>query len=105
MAWIYLVIAGIFETVWAIGLKYSNGFTKPVASGVTIVGMLISFYLLALATKNLPIGTAYAIWTGIGVLGTVILGIFLLGESINPSRMFFLFLILSGIIGLKLTSV
>jgi quaternary ammonium compound-resistance protein SugE len=104
MAWIYLIIAGIFEVVWAIGLKYSHAFTKLYPSLITIGGMLISFYLLALAVKSLPIGTAYAVWTGIGALGAVILGIFLFNEPVNISRIIFLSLILIGIIGLKLTS-
>ena len=104
MAWIYLFIAGIFEVIWAIGLKYSHGFSKLVPTLITIGGMLMSFYLLSLATKSLPIGTAYAVWTGIGALGTVILGIFLFHEPINLSRMAFLCFIFVGILGLKLTS-
>ena len=104
MAWVYLIIAGIFEVVWAIGLKYSHGFTKLYPSLITIGGMLISFYLLSLATKSLPIGTAYAIWTGIGVLGAVLLGIVLFNEPLNFSRIIFLCLILIGIIGLKFTT-
>jgi quaternary ammonium compound-resistance protein SugE len=104
MAWIYLFIAGIFEIVWAIGLKYSNGFSKPIPSAITIVGMLISFYLLAQATKSLPIGTSYAIWTGIGALGTVIFGIIFFHEPINMLRALFLAFLLIGILGLKLTT-
>jgi quaternary ammonium compound-resistance protein SugE len=104
MAWIYLIIAGVFEVVWAIGLKYSQGFTKLYPSLITIGGMLISFYLLSLATKSLPIGTAYAIWTGIGALGAVLLGIILFNEPLNLSRIIFLCLILIGIIGLKFTT-
>ena len=87
------------------GLKYSHGFTKLYPSLVTLGGMVISFYLLALATKTLPIGTAYAIWTGIGALGAVLLGIILFNEPLNSLRMVFLCLILAGILGLKLTSV
>ncbi len=105
MAWVYLIIAGIFEIVWAIGLKYSHGFTKLLPSLITIGGMLISFYLLALATKTLPIGTAYAIWTGIGAFGTVILGIVFFNEPVNFLRVLFLFFIMTGIVGLKLTSI
>ncbi len=105
MAWVYLVIAGIFEIIWAMGLKYSNGFTKLYPSLITLGGMVISFYLLSLATKTLPIGTAYAIWTGIGAMGAVILGIFLFNEPVNALRIVFLCLILAGILGLKLTSV
>lgn len=104
MAWIYLIIAGCFEVIWAIGLKYTQGFTKFFPSLVTIIGMIISFYYLALATKTLPIGTGYAIWTGIGAVGTVILGIFLFNESRDLSRLFFLLLIIIGIIGLKFSS-
>ncbi len=104
MAWIYLFIAGIFEVIWAMGLKYSHGFTKLYPSLITLGGMVISFYLLSLATKSLPIGTAYAIWTGIGALGTVILGIFLFNEALSVQRVVFLGLILIGIFGLKFTS-
>lgn len=105
MAWVYLVIAGIFEVVWAMGLKYSHGFTKLFPSLITLGGMGISFYLLSLATKSLPIGTAYAIWTGIGALGAVLLGIFLFKEPVNILRIVFLCLLLAGILGLKFTSV
>lgn len=105
MPWVYLIIAGIFEIVWAIGLKYSHGFTKLLPSLITIGGMLISFYLLAQATKTLPLGTAYAIWTGIGALGTVILGIVFFNEPVNFLRVLFLFFIMTGIVGLKLTSI
>lgn len=104
MAWVYLFIAGVFEVIWAIGLKYSHGFTRLYPSLITLGGMLISFYLLSLATKSLPIGTAYAIWTGIGAFGAVLLGIILFNEPLNTSRIVFLCLILTGIIGLKLTS-
>lgn len=104
MAWIYLVIAGLFEMVWAIGLKYSHGFTRLKPSLVTIGGMIISFYLLSLATKTLPIGTAYAVWTGIGALGTVILGMLIFHEPVTTLRILFLLLIFSGICGLKITS-
>ena len=105
MAWIYLVIAGVFEVIWVIGLKYSHGFTKLFPSLITLGGMVVSFYLLSLAIKSLPIGTAYAIWTGIGVLGAVLVGIFLFNEPVNVLRIVFLCLILVGILGLKLTSV
>ncbi len=104
MPWVYLTIAGLFEVVWAIGLKYSQGFTKLIPSIITVFGMIVSFYLLALATKTLPIGTAYAVWTGIGALGTVILGILFFHEPLNLLRAVFLFFILIGILGLKLTS-
>lgn len=104
MAWIYLIIAGIFEVVWAMALKYSHGFTKLFPSLITLGGMVISFYLLSRATKTLPIGTAYAIWTGIGALGAVLLGIFLFNEPVNILRIIFLCLILVGILGLKFTT-
>lgn len=104
MKWFYLVIAGIFEVGWAIGLKYSQGFTKTMPSILTLIGMIASFYFLSLSIKNLPIGTAYAIWTGIGTVGTVILGIILFKEPFDTIRMICIVLIVSGIIGLKLTS-
>lgn len=104
MAWFYLMIAGVFEVVWAIGLKYSHGFTRLYPSLLTFVGMIISFYFLALATKSLPIGTAYAVWTGIGAVGAVILGTVLFNEPANVWRLVFVSFILIGILGLKLTS-
>lgn len=103
-AWIILVIAGLFEVCWAIGLKYTQGFTKLVPSIFTIVTLAISMYLLARASAVLPIGTAYGVWVGIGALGAATLGIFLFQESASPLRLFFLFLLLVSIIGLKLTS-
>ena len=102
MAWIYLLIAGFFEVSWAIGLKLSDGFSNLIISILTIIGMVASFYFLALALKNIPLGTAYAIWTGIGTLGTVILGIILFKEPSSVMRFFCIFLILSVITGLKL---
>jgi quaternary ammonium compound-resistance protein SugE len=99
-----LIIAGIFEVVWAILLKYSNGFTRLIPSILTIVGMIVSFFFLSLSLKYLPIGTAYAIWTGIGAIGTVILGILLFGDPATPARLALIGLILAGIVGLKLTS-
>ncbi|WP_418186487.1 quaternary ammonium compound efflux SMR transporter SugE [Aliarcobacter lanthieri] len=104
MSWIILFLAGIFEVVWAIGLKYSEGFTKLTPSIITIVTMIISFYLLSLALKSLPLGTAYAVWVGIGTIGTVIAGILLFGESMNIIRVISILFILLGIIGLKLTT-
>ncbi len=104
MAWIYLVIAGIFEVVWAVGLKYTQGFTKLYPSLITGIGMIISFYFLSMAIKELPMGTAYAVWTGIGALGTVLLGIILFQEPYNIMRLLFLSMIFFGIIGLKVTS-
>jgi quaternary ammonium compound-resistance protein SugE len=104
MAWIYLFVAGIFETAWAIGLKYSAGFTKLGASVFTILAMAISLYLLALALRTLPVGTAYAVWTGIGTIGAAILGILLFNESREVTRILCILLIIAGIIGLKLAS-
>ncbi len=104
MPWFYLVIAGIFEVVWSTAMKYSEGFSKLVPSIFTIAGMIVSFYFLSQATKTLPLGTAYAIWTGIGSMGAVLLGIVLFHEAINPFRILFLLLILIGILGLKLTA-
>lgn len=104
MAWVYLVVAAIFEIVWAISLKYTAGFTRLWPSVVTIAGMAASFYFLSMATKTLPIGTAYAVWTGIGALGAVIIGMLFLNEPVTVPRVIFLLFILVGLIGLKLTS-
>ncbi|MBB6186936.1 quaternary ammonium compound efflux SMR transporter SugE [Rhodanobacter sp. MP7CTX1] len=104
MPWIYLALAGLFEIGWAVGLKYSDGFTRLWPSVATAVAMIISVLLLALATRSLPIGTAYAIWTGIGAVGAVILGIALFGDSAAPLRLLCVALIVAGIIGLKLTA-
>lgn len=104
MSWIYLFIAGLFEIGWAVGLKYTDGFTKLWPSVITIIGMILSFYFLSTAVKTIPIGTAYAIWTGIGAVGTAILGIFLFNESKEIIRIFFIFLIVVGIVGLKIFS-
>lgn len=103
MAWIFLVIAGVFEVAWAYSMKLSDGFTRPAASAATILLMIISFALLSAAMKSLPLGTAYAIWTGIGALGAFIVGIILLGEHVTPLRVLSAGLILIGIIGLKLS--
>ena len=103
MAWTLLFLAGLFEVAWAIGLKYTDGFSKLVPSTLTIAAMVASVVLLGLAMKQLPVGTAYAVWTGIGTIGTVILGIFLLGESAAPLRIACLALIVLGIAGLKLS--
>lgn len=102
MAWIYLFIAGLFEIGWAIGLKYTHGFTKLVPTVLTLASMAASLGLLGLALKTLPVGTAYAIWTGIGTVGTAILGIYLLGEPSTVLRLGCILLIVAGIIGLKL---
>jgi quaternary ammonium compound-resistance protein SugE len=104
MAWVYLTIAGFFEIGWAIGLKYSNGFSKPVPSLLTVVAMAFSLWLLALAMRTIPVGTAYAVWTGIGAIGVAILGMLLFGESRDFLRVFCLFLIIAGIVGLKVVS-
>lgn len=104
MAWFYLVIAGLFEIGWAIGLKYTKGFTKFWPTVGTVVAMLASFIFLSVALKTLPIGTAYAVWTGIGAAGTAILGMCLFGESHDWLRLLCLTLIVSGIVGLKLVS-
>lgn len=104
MAWIYLVIAGLFEVAWAIGLKYTEGFTRPWPSLGTAAAMAVSFWLLALSLNTLPVGTAYAVWTGIGAVGTAILGIWLFGEPRHPMRLACILLIVAGIAGLKLTS-
>jgi quaternary ammonium compound-resistance protein SugE len=101
-AWAYVIVAGLFETVWAIGLKYSEGFSKPVPSAVTVVAMLASMWLLAQAIRVLPAGTSYAVWVGIGAVGTAMLGIILLGESRQPMRLVSIALIVAGIVGLKL---
>lgn len=104
MKWIFLLIAGVFEVGWALGLKYSQGFSKLVPSVLTVIGMIASFYFLSLALKNLPLGTAYAIWTGIGTIGTVILGIILFKEPMSVIRLLCIGFIVTGIIGLKLVS-
>jgi len=102
--WILLVIAGLLETGWAIGLKYTEGFTRPLPTLLTGVSLVASMGLLGLAVKGLPIGTAYGVWVGIGALGVAVLGIVLFGESASPSRLLFLGLLLVSIIGLKATS-
>lgn len=104
MAWAYLVVAGLFECGWAIGLKYTDGFTKPVPSLLTVSAMAISFWLLSVAMKTIPVGTAYAVWVGIGAVGVAILGMLLLGESRDIMKIVCLLLIVSGIVGLKLIS-
>ncbi|SDK42466.1 quaternary ammonium compound-resistance protein SugE [Methylophilus rhizosphaerae] len=104
MTWLVLVIAGLFETAWAIGLKYTEGFSRFWPSFWTIVAMVISVWLLGLCMKALPVGTAYAVWVGIGAVGTVILGILLFNEPVSPLRIISLLLIIAGIIGLKLAS-
>ena len=104
MYWTMLFLAGLFEIAWAVGLKYSEGFSKLVPSVLTGAAMLISIVLLAFAAKKLPLGTAYAVWTGIGAVGAVTLGIVLFGESAQPLRLLCVGLIVAGILGLKLTA-
>lgn len=102
MAWFFLTLAGIFEIIWAVALKYSEGFSKLWPSVITVVGMAISIYFLALALKSLPLGVAYSLWTGIGAIGTVILGMILFEESKEVLKIVFILMIVAGIVGLKL---
>ncbi len=104
MAWLYLTIAGLFEIGWAIGLKYTDGFSRLVPSLWTVTAMVASFIFLSLALKALPVGTAYAVWTGIGAIGTALLGIYLFHEPATLLRLMCIALILSGIVGLKLVT-
>jgi quaternary ammonium compound-resistance protein SugE len=104
MNWVYLFLAGVFEIGWAIGLKYTEGFTRPVPTVLTVASMIVSLGLLGLALKELPVGTAYAIWTGIGTVGTALLGIALLGEPATAIRLACIGLIVAGIIGLKVAA-
>jgi quaternary ammonium compound-resistance protein SugE len=103
-AWLYLGVAGVLEIVWAIGLKYTEGFTRLVPSVVTAAAMIASVWFLALALRTIPVGTGYAVWTGIGAVGTALLGIILLGEPATAARIGCIGLIVAGIIGLKLVS-
>lgn len=104
MAWFYLAIAGLFECGWAIGLKYTEGFTKLIPSLFTVITMAISFWLLSIAMRSIPVGTAYAVWTGIGTVSVAIMGMVLFDESRDMLRVICLLLIVSGIVGLKLVS-
>ena len=104
MAWIILVIAGLFEVAWAVGLKYTEGFTRPVPTILTVAAMGLSLWLLGIAMKSLPVGTAYSVWVGVGAAGTVILGIVLFQEPANAGRLASVGLIIAGIVGLKLAS-
>ena len=104
MSWIILVFAGLFEVGWAVGLKYTDGFSKPLPTALTIAAMAVSLGLLGLAMKELPLGTAYAIWTGVGAVGTVIAGIILFGESMALFRLASVALIICGLIGLKISA-
>ena len=100
--WLMLVIAGLFEIGWAVGLKYTEGFTRPAATAATLGAMVVSMGLLGLATRTLPVGTAYAVWTGIGAVGTAALGMALFGEAATPARVVSIGLVVAGIAGLKL---
>ncbi len=104
MSWILLLTAGLLEIGWAVGLKYTEGFSRPVPTILTVASMVVSMFLLGLSVKALPVGTAYAIWTGIGTVGTALLGIWLLGEPATAMRLACIALIVSGIVGLKLAA-
>jgi quaternary ammonium compound-resistance protein SugE len=104
MAWTYLFVAALFEIAWAIGLKYAQGFTKPWPSVLTIVAMVVSVLFLALAVRTIPVGTGYAVWTGIGAVGTATLGIILFAEPVTVWRVVCLLLIVAGVVGLKFTA-
>ncbi|WP_435100039.1 quaternary ammonium compound efflux SMR transporter SugE [Halarchaeum sp. P4] len=104
MSWVTLFVAGLFEVVWAVGLEYSDGFSKPVPTAITVAALVVSMVLLARAVQNLPIGTAYAVWTGIGAVGTVVLGVVLFDEPVTLARVGFLALVVVGIVGLNLVS-
>ena len=103
-SWVILVVAGLIEAGWAIGLKYTDGFSKFWPSVATVAGIVASMFMLSVAARDLPIGTAYAVWVGIGAAGAVVLGVVLLGEPANPGRLFFLALLLIAIVGLKFTT-
>lgn len=103
MAWLWVAAAGLLEVAWAVGLKLSDGFRRPLPSVLTVAGMILSFLLLAQGMKRLPVGTAYAVWTGIGSAGTALVGMWLLGEPRSAARLACLFLIVAGILGLRLT--
>lgn len=104
MAWLILILAGLLEIGWAVGLKFTNGFTRPVATAATLVALVLSVVLLAVAVRQLPLATAYPVWTGIGSVGTVIAGIYLFNEPATPARLVCIAAILDGIVGLKLVS-
>lgn len=104
MSWIYLLLAGLAEVGWALGLKYAEGFTRPLPTALTLLGLVVSMALLGLALRDLPMGTAYAVWTGIGTVGTVAFGIWLFGDPVTPMRLVCIGLIVAGIVGLKLVS-
>ncbi|AUT40984.1 quaternary ammonium compound efflux SMR transporter SugE [Aeromonas caviae] len=101
MSWLLLLLAGLFEVAWAIGLKFTDGFSRPLPTLLTLIAMAVSVLLLAMAVKQLPLGTAYAVWTGIGAVGTVLMGIWLFNEPATLARVLCLLLIIGGILGLK----
>lgn len=103
MAWLVLILAGLFEVAWALGLKYTEGFTRPIPTLLTIAVSGVSLWLLAVAARTLPVGTAYAVWVGIGALGTVVLGVVMFHEPMTLARGFFLAMLIASIVGLKLT--
>jgi quaternary ammonium compound-resistance protein SugE len=104
MAWFVLIVAGLLEIGWAVGLKFTNGFTRPLPTAATLIALVLSVALLAIAVRQLPLGTAYAVWTGIGSVGTVIVGIYLFNEPATAARLLCIAAILGGIVGLKLVS-
>ena len=104
MAWLIVFFAGILEAAWAVGLKYTTGFTRPIPSVLTIAGIVVSLFMLSIAARTLPIGTAYGVWVGIGAAGAATLGIFLLGEPATPARVFFLVLLVVAIVGLRFST-
>jgi quaternary ammonium compound-resistance protein SugE len=104
MAWVYLFIAGLFEMGWAIGLKYTEGFTRPIPTALTVAAMIASVVLLGIALRDLPVGTGYAVWTGIGTVGTALLGMYLFGDPATVARLVCIAMIVAGIAGLKLFS-
>ena len=104
MVWFVLLMAGLFEVVWAIGLKFTDGFTRPLPTLATLVAMILSFYFLSIAMRMLPLGTAYAVWVGIGAVGTAVAGILMFQESVTALKILSLLLVVAGIIGLKLAS-
>ena len=104
MAWIYLIAAGILEVVWAYSMKQSDGFTRLIPSAITLAAMIVSFALLAAAMRTLPLGTAYTIWTGIGAIGAFVVGVFMLGEMLSPTRVASVTLIVTGLVMMKLSA-
>ncbi|MGK3991838.1 quaternary ammonium compound efflux SMR transporter SugE [Sorangium sp. So ce1024] len=104
MSWLVLLLAGLLEVCWAVGLKYTQGFTRPLPTALTVAAIIASLYLLEVASRSVPIGTAYAVWVGVGALGAAIAGIILFGEPATPARLGFLVLLLVSIVGLKLSS-